>query len=222
MTEQPAGSVPLKPLILVPVLITLAVTLLRLTGELLELSPALFNRQAGGFLSIVGIVWLVPVFAIYFAAKLVQMGHPPDSAGRAVGVAFLSLLILVVAGFFNSAMHWGPGGRRFLTVFAVASIAAVYVALRGWPTLGRVLFAYGLGARIPVAVVMLVAILANWGTHYEKGAPGVPQMGRVATWFWIGLIPQMTIWMAFTVGVGTLVGGFAAMATARRLKPATA
>jgi hypothetical protein len=220
MTEQPAGSVPLKPLILVPVLITLAVTLVRLTGELLEWSPALFNRDAGGPGALIGIVWLVPIFGAYFAVKLVRMGHVPDSAGRAVGVAFLSLLFIVAAIVLANALHLGVG-RRFLILNAIGSIAAIFVALRAWPTLGRVLFAYGLGARIPVAVVMLVAISANWGTHYEKGPPGFPQLGAVATWFWIGLVPQMTLWIAFTVAVGTICGGLAALATARRLKPAT-
>ncbi len=51
-------------LILVPAVITLAVTLLRLVGELQQWSSALFNRSAGGGGAIVGIVWLVPVFGI--------------------------------------------------------------------------------------------------------------------------------------------------------------
>src|SRR2546426_440321 len=38
----------IKKLILVPALITLAVTLLRLTGELMHWSKALFNPAAGG------------------------------------------------------------------------------------------------------------------------------------------------------------------------------
>ena len=35
-------------LVLVPAAITLAVTVLRVTGELLRWSPSLFNREAGG------------------------------------------------------------------------------------------------------------------------------------------------------------------------------
>ena len=87
----------------------------------------------------------------------------------------------------------------------------------------RALFlAYGLAARIPVALVMLVAIFADWGTHYEKGPPHFPEMGALAKWFWIGLLPQMTLWIAFTVLVGTLVGCLAALAARWRGKPATA
>lgn len=217
MTEQPAGgSPPLKSLIVGPALITLGVTLLRLAGEVLGWSPAFFSREAGGGMSVVGIVWLVPVFGIYFAVKLVRMGQVPDRIGRVVGLAFLALLILPAAGFVGAALKFPASGRRFLLLFAVASIAALLLAVRAWPALGRVLFAYGLAARIPVAAVMLVAILADWGTHYEKGPPGFPQMGALAKWFWIGLLPQMTLWMAFTVAVGALFGGFAAFATARR------
>ncbi len=42
------NDVSIKKLILVPALITLAVTLLRLTGELMHWSKALFNPAAGG------------------------------------------------------------------------------------------------------------------------------------------------------------------------------
>ena len=51
-------------LILVPAVITLAVTLLRLVGELQGWSPALFNRGDKAWSpGLVGIVWLVPVLA---------------------------------------------------------------------------------------------------------------------------------------------------------------
>ena len=50
-------------LILVPAVITLAVTLLRLVGELQGWSPTLFNRGDKAWSpALVGIVWLVPVF----------------------------------------------------------------------------------------------------------------------------------------------------------------
>jgi len=223
MTGQNAGgSLALRPLILVPALITFGVTLLRLTGELLGWSPVLFSREAGGGMAVVGIVWLVPVFGVYFAVKLVRMGHGPASAGRAVGLAFLALLIVPALGFLGAALGFPPGGRRLLLVFVVAAIAAIFVAFRAWPALGRVLLAYGLAARIPVAAIMLVAIHVGSGTHYEKGAPGFPEMGALAKWFWIGFLPQMTVWIAFTVVVGALCGGLAVLAVARGPKPATA
>jgi hypothetical protein len=223
MTEQAGGgSVALKPLILVPAVITLAITLLRLTGELMGWSPTFFSREAGGGLAVVGIVWLVLVFGWIFAAKLIRMGHAPQSLGRAAGLSFLALLIIPATAFLGTALHFPPGGRRVLLSFTIASIVAILVGLRAWPALGRVLLAYGLAARIPVAAVMLVAIMADWGTHYEKGPPEFPQMGAIAKWFWIGLLPQMTLWIAFTVVVGTLVGCLAALAAGWGRKPTTA
>jgi hypothetical protein len=44
----------------------------------------------------------------------------------------------------------------------------------------------------------------------------------VAKWFWIGLLPQLTIWMAFTVIVGTIFGALAGLAVGRRAQPAAA
>src|SRR5258708_14416434 len=82
-----AGELPLRQLILVPALITLGITLLRLTGELLEWSPAFFNRTRGGFLSIVGVVCLVPGFRGSFAAPLAPAVHSPAGFGRTLRVA---------------------------------------------------------------------------------------------------------------------------------------
>ncbi len=112
-----------------------------------------------------------------------------------------------VVGVAAGAAGVDPNSRILLLLFAAASIAATFVALRGWPELGRVLLAYGLAARIPVAIVMLIAIFGNWGTHYDV-PPSVdfPQMAPLAKWFWIGLLPQVTIWIAFTIVVRMLLG----------------
>jgi hypothetical protein len=196
-------------LILVPALITLAVTVLRLVGELMRWSPTFFSREAGGAGAIVGIVWLVPVFGVYFARKLLAAGLGPAGAGRALGQAFLGLLFVPAAIFAAQAMK-----LPFLAVLpllAVASLAAAFVAFRGWPALGRVLGAYALAARIPVAALMLVAMMANWGTHYEAGPPDLPPMGLLTKWIAIGLVPQLTLWVAFTIVIGTIFGSVAAM-----------
>ena len=196
-------------LILVPALITLAVTVVRLVGELMRWNPTFFSREAGGAGAIVGIVWLVPVFGVYFARKLVAAGLGPAGAGRALGQALLGLLFVPAAIFAARAMKLPF--LAVLPVLAVASLAGAYVASRGWPALGRVLGAYALAARIPVALLMLVAMNANWGTHYELGPPGLPPMGLLAKWIAIGLVPQLTFWVAFTVVIGTIFGSVAAM-----------
>lgn len=217
--EQTNGRMPLGRLILVPALITLGVTFLRLTGELMRWSPAFFSREAGGAGALVGIVWLVPVFGIYFALKLTHLGQGPKGVATVLGHAFLALLLLPAAAIASRMFGIELGTPGGIAIFAVASLLAAVVAGRGWPALGRTLFAYGLAARVPVALLMLVAILGEWGTHYEKGAPGFPTMGAFARWFWIGLVPQLTFWVGFTIVVGAIFGG---LAVARPQRAATA
>ena len=214
MTE-PRADLRLRSLILAPAVITLAVTLLRLVGELLRWNPTLFSREAGGAGAIVGIVWLVPVFGGYFAWKLVQAGHRPESAGRAIGIPLLAFLM--VPATIAVAMKVDHPFR--IAVIGAGCIVATLVGLRAWPALGRTLLAYGLAARIPVVVVMLLAILGGWGTHYELGPPSFPEMAALPKWFWIGLVPQLTLWIAFTVIIGGFVGGLTALAIGRRAAP---
>jgi hypothetical protein len=217
-----ASDVSIKKLITVPAIITLAVTLLRLTGELMHWSPALFSPAPGGGGAIVGIAWLVPIFGAYFAMKLARAGVVPAATGPAIGYPLLGGLLVPAAGF--GAVALGAGEQSFTTfgVFVVASIMGALIALRGWPALGRVLAAYGLAARVPVAIVMLIAMLGNWGTHYDVAPPGFPAMGTFAKWLLIGLLPQMTVWMWFTIAAGMLLGGLAVAVTGRARRPATA
>ena len=209
-------------LILVPAVITLAVTLLRLTGELLEWSSVFFNRSAGGGFAIVGIVWLIPILGIYFGLRLTRAGDGPGKVLRALGLVLLAFVLMPVVGFAATAAGVDPNGITMLLCFVVASVGAVLLAFSAWPALARVLVVYGLAARIPVAIVMLIAILANWGTHYDVPPPGFPEMAPLAKWFWIGFIPQMTIWIAFTVVVGMLFGLIAAAIVHRGRKSESA
>ena len=50
------------------------------------------------------------------------------------------------------------------------------------------LLAYAFAARVPVALVMLVAMLGNWGTHYDVAPPGFPEMGVFSKWLMIGAL----------------------------------
>ncbi|MGH9321252.1 MAG: hypothetical protein ACRD3V_15380, partial [Vicinamibacteria bacterium] len=61
-------------LVFIPALITLAVTLLRLVSEFMNLPPWLASKEAGGAAALIGISWLPPIFGVYFAAKL---AHAP-------------------------------------------------------------------------------------------------------------------------------------------------
>lgn len=197
-----------------PALVTVAVTLLRLTGELRGWSPAWFSRLPGGGLSPVGITWLVPLVGFYFGWRLGRAGLRPSSLGRVVGLAAaalvgLPLLALLVGRLLRT------GWTANFVVWAVAAVAAAALAVAAWPALGRLLLAYAFAARIPVALVMAMAMYRNWGTHYDVPPPGFPAMPQLKRWLWIGLLPQMTMWVGFTLAVGAIAGAVGWLAASR-------
>ncbi len=205
-------AVPVKELILVPSLITLAVTILRLVGELQDWSAALFSKAAGGGGSLVGISWLIVVFGFYFGWRLTRAGYPAESPGKTIG---LSLLAVLAVGLVSSAAGQ-VNQNAFFAVFIVGSIAAVAATARLWPALWKTLLAYAFAARIPVALVMLFAILGNWGTHYDVAPPDFQAYSPVMKWLLIGLVPQLTIWIYVTVVGGLVFGGLAGLIARRR------
>src|SRR5713226_471130 len=85
----------IEDLIVIPTVITLGVTILRVVGELHHWSKTWFNPEGGGGGAIVGITWLAPLFGIYFALKLAAQGQGPRSWSRAIGFAVLGALVLV-------------------------------------------------------------------------------------------------------------------------------
>jgi len=206
-------------LILVPGLITLAVTILRLVGELQQWSPIFFGRAAGGGSALVGISWLPLIFGPYFGVKFTRADQAPVSAGRAFGFTMLGLVLFVIAGYvgFGSEFFSFPG--RMAMGYVLMAVATG-VTVVGWPRLGKTLLAYGYAARIPVVVIMYFAIAGNWGTHYDALPPEysgpTAVFGKYAL---IGLLPQLVFWIAYTVIVGALLGVIAAAVTWRKKPP---
>jgi hypothetical protein len=207
-----------RDLVLVPAIITLAVTALRLVGELQHWDQRFFNRAGGGPFAIVGIVWLVFIFGAWFAVKLARAGDGPASLGRAFGFTVLGILIFVGTAVGTGVAKVNP--LRAIGLVCVMALVGGAVAYRGWPALGKVLFVYALAARVPVAALMLPAIIGHWGTHYDALPPSFPAMDPVKTWAIVGLFPQMTLWIGFTLIFGMLSGAIAAAVVgARRREP---
>jgi hypothetical protein len=206
-------------LILIPSIISLAVTLIRLIGELQNWPLVLFNREPGGAGSIIGITWLAPIFGIYFALKLSGAGEGPENKGRAVRLGILGVALMFGGGFLALAPQINfPGKQAVGLLLMVAAVAFQYAA---WSKLFKTLLAYAYAARIPVAILMYFAIRGNWETHYDVIPPNFPQ----DTSFWpkyflIGFLPQMVLWIAFTIITGSLCGSIAAAVMHRR-KPST-
>lgn len=209
-----ARAVPVKEWVIIPAIVTLAITLIRLVGELMNWSPRFFSRAGGGAGAIVGIVWLVPVLGIHFALKLKGLGDRPQSLARGFGLVVLAVALIPVTGFLGSRAGLNP--TQGIALVCLASFAGIFVVKPAWPALARVLWIYGLAARIPVILVMLIAILADWGTHYDVAPPGFPAMSPIVKWLLIGVFPQITLWMGFTVVVGVAFGLLATAIAGRR------
>ena len=210
----------LSRLVLVPALITLAVTLLRLVGELQHWSPKLFNRDPGGGGALVGIVWLIPIFGIYFALKLVAAGQGPVGVGKTLGMAALAFAVNTAALIASFKLFPSPVVQ--LGIFTVTSWLAILIARPGWPALWRLLLCYGFAARVPVLIVMFLAIFGGWDSHYAKPRQDFPAMGPWGLFFWTAFLPQVSIWIYLTV-VGGLIFGALAVGIQRLMsKPAVA
>ena len=210
-SSTPEDGPAVWPLIAVPAAITLAVTALRLVGEMLHWSPRFFSREAGGGLAVVGIAWLVPLFGIWFALKLKHAGVGQPRVVRGVAITLAALVAAPAIGLLAVPLRFGPIGQ--VVLFCLGSVVAIAIGRLAWPALGNVLLAYGLAARLPVVLVMLFAMLGRWDSHYALPRPDFPPMDPLPLWLLTGFLPQLTLWIAYTVVFGTLFGLIAAGVT---------
>ena len=211
----------LPRLILIPSLIALAVTLIRLFGELRHWSPTWFDTDAGsvapsGLTWVIGITWLALPLGVYFATRLIADKQAPAHTGRAMAVAALGIAIFA-AGVFVVAPRSGLTGENRLLLIWAFSVVPALLQLLGWPALWRALLAYGLASRLPVAVIMFFAMRGNWGTHYDYGGK-IPEelQGSFSLYVWYALIPQLIFWVGFTILLGALSGSITAAVYRRK------
>jgi hypothetical protein len=209
--ENPSSRMKLSQLVTVPALITLGITILRLVGELQHWPAPWFNTGMGGGGAIIGISWLPLIFGPYFAFKLAGAGEGPLSAGKAILLALAGLVVLIAGGFIAVMTQTHPGALTVLG-FAVM-LAAAFIPGRGWPALGSALLAYAFAARIPVLVVMFFALRGNggqgWGTHYDALPARYAQATFATKFLNEAVLPQMCVWIGYTVIVGALFGTIA-------------
>ena len=216
-------------IVAVPLLISVAMTLLRLAGELGHWSVAWFSPATGGYLPsgwswVVGITWLPALFGPYFAYRLWGAGHRPPNLISALGFALLGAAI-----FFFSMQVMRPrvststaGPLWLLAIWAVSVVAAGLQAF-GWRRLAGTLLVYGLGSRAVVVLVMILALAFNWGTHYDfVEQPGLRQLPFVTRVVVLALIPQLVAWVGFTILLGCLAGAVTALFLATRAGTARA
>jgi hypothetical protein len=215
-------------LVAVPALIAVAVTLVRLAGERGHWSERWFSTATGGIVPagmswLVGITWLALPFGAWFAWRLLQAGEGPPNAPHALGHAIFGFALvygLLYSGVFRRLPIHFP---RVLIVGWLLMVVAALLQWPTWPRLARTLLVYGLLSRLPVALVMFLAMRGNWGTHYDYVGMGGPfVMPFWPRFLWLAFFPQLVLWVAFTVLAGSLAGSLVAVARGRpRVSAAT-
>ena len=208
MTNERIRAVPSLSalrLIVVPGLISVAVTALRAFGEVHHWPEPIVNSAVCGK-AILGVVWLVPIFGAYFALRLFRAGSQPKFLARAVILAIASLLLKLGGTFVMERPGLGYVTRVSLNL-AVTAIALGLQAV-AWPDLFKALLMYGYFSRVSIAVVGFLGMRGHWGTHYDALDPRFPQIGFWPTYIRVSLIPNIFFMEAYTVIVGGLLGVF--------------
>ncbi|HTG61457.1 MAG TPA: hypothetical protein VMG63_18860 [Terriglobia bacterium] len=219
MSGTNSDSLSTKHLIFVPAILSLAVTLLRLVGELEHWSKTLFNPEVGGLGALVGITWLAPIFGMYFAIRLAGR-EGPRSALRAIGFGLLGGAIIVGSFPVQRLVLPSPPSfqARLIYIWAMTALAGL-VTVPGWPRLWKTLLAYAYAARIPVVIIMFFAFRGAWGTHYDALPPDFTGTSLMSKWLWLGFFPQLILWVGFTLASGILFGSIT-LAVTRLFRPA--
>lgn len=212
------------PLILVPVFLTLALTVLRLVGEINGWSPALFGKpEAGGDQALLGISWLIFVFGLWFGLRLQRGGAGPQSKKQAlfmsllaVGVLFGGMVGLQATGLLSIPDEEHPGEPSGMGYMMALLGVAVVVSFLAWGRAALTLLLYGIFARIPVVIVTVLALgKEDWNTHYTKIPPFFLNVQEADKAMFL-LMPQLTFWPGLTVVMGTMMACLGSMLTRDR------
>lgn len=197
-------------LILWPSVITLAVSIARLVGEV----QGWITDQSGGAMHPLGITWLALLFGGWFGWRHARAGALPR-----VRRAWLWALVALLAMVGTMAWRMQPllQAERSEATFAqvrvgVLTIIAVAVVGAGtmffvWAKQAFTLLLYGLVARATVVAITWFVKLQGWHLHYVKfGPPGIEPDTMQETLV-SASIAQFGMWVPFTILAGTLVGG---------------
>lgn len=214
-----------RPLLLAAA-VTLAVSVLRLVGELQGWSNAVFGTHAPGgdpeHRGMLGIWVLAPIFGFWFGRRLRQGTGGPKHAGKAalllaVGIALLvgGFVVLVQTGVMAMGTPAEPKVATGLPyALGVTALAAVVMAF-AWPRLVGALALYGLLARLPVVAITWLALENGWDTHHVLMPPGTLLPEGTSKFVFLAT-PQLTVWILFTMGIGGLAGCLGAALTRAR------
>jgi hypothetical protein len=220
--NPPERAVSMTKPILIAALISLGITLLRLYGELHDWSSFYFSKEPGGGGSPLGVDWLIPILGIWFGIRLKRGGQGPENPRRAILVTLAALVVLVSCFAYTNPKAPTPSPVVKVAIITAASLIAGAVVFSMWKRLGGALVVYAYLAHIPILVVMYVAMQHHWGTHYEKGLPGLPEMDFNTRFLVIAALPQMVTWIGMTAFLGGFLGQIAALLAPARAPIAAA
>ena len=207
-----SSTLSIPRLVLIPTLLTLGVTLLRLIGELHGWPSPWFNQDNG----LVGITRFLPeLFGIYFAWRLWKTGLRTNRISRAFALGLLGVALneVVEGAVFP---HFGMSIFTMLLMLWGVAVLSALLQYIGWPALFKALTLYGFGARIPVVIIMFFALRGDWGTHYDY-LSGPSKLDFWPRFFWFAFFEELIYWVSFTVAVGALAGSVAAAIAKRRM-----
>jgi len=142
----------------------------------------------------------------WFAARLaLEKTAAPEALTWAVGVAIPTLLILPFFGGWCGSR--GLGFRRFaLALLDLALLQRALVAVWSYvATTGQ------LGTHLDMSSIEKIT-MPMFGAHDFSG----PGDHATAQWFWTVVLPQLTLWIAFTVVAGLVLGAPAFFLAKRR------
>ncbi len=196
-------------LVLAAAVLTLGVSIARLTGEVQGWIPP----QSGGALHPLGISWLVFLFGAVFGIALQRKGSAPR-----VPLAPLWALLCMAAVVGSVAWQFGPFLKAEATAAVYERLRPAVLTLAGigtvlaivgfviWPRLALMLLAYGLLARGIVLGITWLAKASAWETHYTKfGPPGI-EVAELSETMFAASIAQLGFWVPYTIVGGMLAG----------------
>lgn len=195
-------------LILWPSVLTLAVSVARLVGEL----QGWVGNQSGGQGALLGITWLIFVFGAWFGFRLSRGG-----SGPLLKPAWLwSLLpVLAIVGTFTWRLYGvdmkdtSAAAQAYLTetlqIACLVAAGGAVLTFAVWARLGWTLLLYGVFARATVMAITWLAKDRGWNTHYTKLGPTGIEKDMAETMASTAMA-QFGLWVPFTIVAGGFVG----------------
>lgn len=184
------------PVVVIAAVLTLVVTVVRVFGETRGWDPFWFRSDAGSPFAPFGIVWLVPLFGIWFGRRLAQVGAAPRFVtGFFVPMFGLCAIVLAATWILQHGGDDVATGFRYL---AIGAPIFALLALFAWPRAFAVSLVYAVLARLPVMAVQYLDVHYGWQTHYGRlpeAMLSLPADERL----YVLTIAQLAFWIPFTV-----------------------